>query len=328
MAMQQQSTIVGRSIYLAGKITAWSKGMHDWRFDIVDGLEGAVWNYARHRGSSLLPKAIFGTFHYVGPFFTNLDDFLSGHGGGLPAFPHAVQPEITGMWKHSGDTPLVRRFVTQTCLSAISSADLVFAWIDSPDCYGTVFELGYAHALGKHVAVYFTRGDFFSGETTRPWPYEEEAEPDPLFELWFMYVACQGQIARSTPADALQETITNLGWHVTTYESPLEAAFADEWGRQSCSLAYPLVSQYPIENGRYRLDFAYPAAKVGIELDGYTYHSNRDAFTRDRQRQRDIEATGWHIIRFSGDELRHDVRKCVQEAAHFLSIQQHRQQKD
>lgn len=317
---------VGRNIYLAGKITAWSKGCEDWRFDIVPSLTYAVergwlnellsppdeWHY--------LPQAIFGRFHYVGPFFTDLEDFACGHGAGLTAFPHGLNPEESRWWKHGADTPIVRRMVTQLCLKAIRRADLVFAWIDTPDCYGTLFELGYAKALGKRLAVYFAQDAFLGKETTRPYPYgDEEDVPDPLFELWFTYCACQGQIAHGTPTEALQETIAALGWDCT-YASPLEAAFAEEWGNQSLHLIYPLTSQQPVKNGAYRLDFAYAPAMFGIELDGYTYHGDRASFTKDRQRQREIEALGWHIVRFSGDELRRDMAACVREAARLLDI--------
>jgi nucleoside 2-deoxyribosyltransferase len=39
---------------------------------------------------------------------------------------------------------------------AIQRADLVFAWIDSPDCYGTILEIGYARAMNKVVVVAFS----------------------------------------------------------------------------------------------------------------------------------------------------------------------------
>jgi len=108
-------------------------------------------------------------------------------------------------------------------------------------------------------------------------------------------------------------------------DSPLEIDFYLEWHHQALHLVWPLTAQHPIKEGQYRIDFAFPPLKVGIELDGYTYHSDRETFTKDRQRQREIEAQGWRIIRFSGDELRKDLMRCVQEAAHFLSVQQYRQ---
>ena len=70
---------------------------------------------------------------------------------------------------------------------AIRDSDLVFAWITSQDCYGTLVELGYAAALGCKIAV---------------------AVPKYLDDLWFAtetagYVVC----GEPSPAKALTEAI-------------------------------------------------------------------------------------------------------------------------
>lgn len=44
--------------------------------------------------------------------------------------------------------------LAQSCIGQIKECDAVFAWIDSYDCYGTLFELGYAKGLGKPVFIY------------------------------------------------------------------------------------------------------------------------------------------------------------------------------
>lgn len=273
----------------------------------------------------MLSTAIFQRFDYVGPFFTDLsDESYCGHGSEL-IYPHAVNmKDHVPAWKHGGDTYPIRHELVQRCFQAIATADLVFAWIDTPDCYGTLFELGYAKALGKRVAVGFAGGDFYQGRLDRE--YDPDVQPDPLDELWFTYFACHGQVYEDGPEDALKQVIAELGWDVfpDTFDSPLEAMFAEEWRNQSLHLLYPLVSQHAVKNGAYRLDFAFPRLELGIELDGYTYHSNREAFNNDRRRQREIEALGWRIVRFSGDELRNDIAACVREAARFLDIQKQR----
>ena len=58
-----------------------------------------------------------------------------------------------------------------------------------------------------------------------------------------------------------------------------------------------------IEEHRYRLDFAYPDEKVGIEYDGELFHSSSNQRARDRIRQRRLERSGWLILRFD----RHDL---------------------
>jgi len=53
-----------------------------------------------------------------------------------------------------------------------------------------------------------------------------------------------------------------------------------------------------------RVDFAYPAARVAIEIDGARHHLSRDDWTRDMQRQNDITSRGWQVLRFSADDIR------------------------
>lgn len=48
-----------------------------------------------------------------------------------------------------------------------------------------------------------------------------------------------------------------------------------------------------------RLDVAFPAALVAIEIDGYEFHSTRAAFERDRDRQNQLAALGWVTLRFT-----------------------------
>jgi very-short-patch-repair endonuclease len=58
---------------------------------------------------------------------------------------------------------------------------------------------------------------------------------------------------------------------------------------------------------------------IGIELDGHRTHSSPAAIAADRRRQRDLEAAGWYIIRFGGQEVFIDAVGCVQEAAVLAS---------
>ncbi len=42
--------------------------------------------------------------------------------------------------------------------------------------------------------------------------------------------------------------------------------------------------------GPYEIDFLWPAERVAAETDGWTYHGHRDAFERDRARDRELHA--------------------------------------
>jgi very-short-patch-repair endonuclease len=50
---------------------------------------------------------------------------------------------------------------------------------------------------------------------------------------------------------------------------------------------------------RTRVDFAYPARRLAIEVDGYGPHAGRAAFQRDRTRQNRLVAAGWTVLRYT-----------------------------
>lgn len=79
-----------------------------------------------------------------------------------------------------------------------------------------------------------------------------------------------------------------------------------------------LVPQHKVPP--YRLDFAIPNKKIGIEIDGYGFHSDKDTFLRDRQRQRALEMVGWRIIRFAGKEACDTPERCVTDAAKLVTV--------
>ena len=55
--------------------------------------------------------------------------------------------------------------------------------------------------------------------------------------------------------------------------------------------------------GGYRVDVGFAAHKVAIEVDGFAFHSDPDAFQIDRQRQNDIVLLGWQVLRFTWLDL-------------------------
>ncbi len=52
-----------------------------------------------------------------------------------------------------------------------------------------------------------------------------------------------------------------------------------------------------------KLDFAWPAERVGLEVDGYRWHSDHAAFVRDRQRLNRLQELGWRVYQTSFAEL-------------------------
>jgi very-short-patch-repair endonuclease len=51
-----------------------------------------------------------------------------------------------------------------------------------------------------------------------------------------------------------------------------------------------------VPGGRYRLDFAWPEQRVGLECDGWEHHGTRSAFVADRARLAELAAARWRIL--------------------------------
>lgn len=51
--------------------------------------------------------------------------------------------------------------------------------------------------------------------------------------------------------------------------------------------------------GPYYVDFAFPAQRVAVEIDGWAFHSDQEAFQNDRKRQNWLALQGWQVLRFT-----------------------------
>ncbi len=52
-----------------------------------------------------------------------------------------------------------------------------------------------------------------------------------------------------------------------------------------------------------RVDFAYPEAKLAVEIDGYAFHEGRKQWDNDRARQNALVDLGWTVLRFTKTDL-------------------------
>jgi very-short-patch-repair endonuclease len=69
---------------------------------------------------------------------------------------------------------------------------------------------------------------------------------------------------------------------------------------ESSDLPAP-TQQHQVRFGgdRFRLDLAYPEAKLAIEYDGWDTHRTRSAFDADRRRDRILQVNGWVVLRLT-----------------------------
>jgi hypothetical protein len=64
--------------------------------------------------------------------------------------------------------------------------------------------------------------------------------------------------------------------------------------------------QYVVQaDGRFlaRVDFAWPEARLVVEVDGFAWHGSKAAFQRDSARQRRLQRAGWTVLRFTAEDV-------------------------
>lgn len=67
-------------------------------------------------------------------------------------------------------------------------------------------------------------------------------------------------------------------------------------------------------SGRYRIDFAYPAVRLAIEVDGFGPHATRSVFDSDRVRVNDLVLGGWTVVRFTSNTTDEQIGTTVAAA--------------
>jgi very-short-patch-repair endonuclease len=72
-------------------------------------------------------------------------------------------------------------------------------------------------------------------------------------------------------------------------------------------------ADYPVSG--YQVDIAFPELKVAIETDGWAFHSDPEAFVKDRKRQNAIALLGWQILRFTWFDLTEHPQRVIAEIA-------------
>ncbi len=198
-------------VYLAGKIDSGTSRycLESWRDPILGGWSAGedtsgygyrIWDDFRDFESlPVCAGAILGAHDYVGPYF--FDESRCGHAPGAEANSHGVldshltDPEWEeraarlreavglGYEVDDGEKDWAARLkLRRLCFDAIARADVVFAWIDSADCYGTLVEIGHAHAIGRQVWI---------------------ASPRPIHDLWFAFTLAEWiDLYAPSPLDA------------------------------------------------------------------------------------------------------------------------------
>jgi very-short-patch-repair endonuclease len=84
--------------------------------------------------------------------------------------------------------------------------------------------------------------------------------------------------------------------------------------REACITGWR--TNYPV--GGYKVDVAFPAAKVAIETDGWASHSDQEDFQHDRERQNNITLNGWKVLRFTWLDLTEYPQRVIAEIKYAI----------
>lgn len=160
-------------IYLAGKIAP-----NGWRDRLLNGRCGYAESGARSavnaKGAPLPfrdPRHAvdIGPFVYVGPFFEDCN-----HQGSHGPATHGDCDLVGFGGVETRGQNKTRQLVFDRNMGAIERADVVFGYINEVDCFGTLVELGSAHALAKPIFVCFGP-DLRAGEKRELWFAQQTA---------------------------------------------------------------------------------------------------------------------------------------------------------
>ena len=135
----------------------------------------------------------------------------------------------------------------------------------------------------------------------------------------------QAQIRRLLRPNALQDALerangrkTRALRHVIACERRITTVTRSELEERFLALIRRGGLPEPEVNARvagYEVDFLWRAQRRVIEVDGFAYHSTRQAATRDRRKDDDLEAAGYRVTRFTADQILRDPEDTVARAA-------------
>ncbi|WP_300013078.1 type IV toxin-antitoxin system AbiEi family antitoxin domain-containing protein [Pseudonocardia sp.] len=118
----------------------------------------------------------------------------------------------------------------------------------------------------------------------------------------------------------------NMGRHGASAAGRLISAAADRADSVAERLLVTLLRQagiagwvlgYPF--GRYRIDLAFPAQKVAIEVDGWAWHVDAERFRADRRKGNAITRGAWDLLRFTWHDLDSRPAETVAEITGTLA---------
>lgn len=121
--------------------------------------------------------------------------------------------------------------------------------------------------------------------------------------------AMAAELAPKRPAVAVAEPV----------QSPIEEAMHEAL---SARLPDGLVMRRQRQIGRYAADFTVegPSCRIVVECDGHEFHERtKEQAEHDRRRDREMQADGWLVLRFTGREIHRNADGCACEVVRAIT---------
>jgi very-short-patch-repair endonuclease len=117
----------------------------------------------------------------------------------------------------------------------------------------------------------------------------------------------------------LRRVLEDRGYIGVAHPSVLESKTLRLFRR--CHLPVPDVEFTTGAQGEYRLDFAFPAFKLAVEVDGYVHHFSPDHVRRDHARRNQLQRQGWLILIYTWlDVVREPARVAAEIAETYQAL--------
>ncbi|MFN2525898.1 MAG: endonuclease domain-containing protein, partial [Actinomycetota bacterium] len=83
------------------------------------------------------------------------------------------------------------------------------------------------------------------------------------------------------------------------------------------------IAQFEICDGPSfvaRVDFAYPDAKLAIEVDGYEVHGQKSTWDSDQDKRARLVSLGWRVMPITDEQIRQRPAAIVARVRRALDI--------
>jgi hypothetical protein len=79
-----------------------------------------------------------------------------------------------------------------------------------------------------------------------------------------------------------------------------------------------------VRESRYQVDLVWFDGKIAVEIDGYRCHSSRSDFVNDRQRDYELQLSGYLVLRLPHDSVMADVELAIDKVRDLVKLRLHK----